>query len=324
MTPFDLKKVAVPTLPVAIARILELANDPNVDIAILCKAVEQDPAITSRLLQLSNSSPYSLSRQVTNVRQAIVLLGLRTVRMAIYGSAIAGIMPSSRKAGTLAYCWRRILTNASGCRLAAPIFGLNADDAYLAGMMQDIATLILAEYADDEYRSMFREIEIGATEVELHELERERFGTTHAHVGEFMLQQWEFPAQLVEAVARHHEVDLTTRRAFECASLAAEMAAVERISSFVLHPTQTNFERFNEIAVHFGDGTSEGCARMDLYLQELEMQVEEMATLLEMTLSESNCYEKSLQAARADAVPSAESDNLMLAQASPSTWNNRF
>src|SRR3546814_17465962 len=81
---------AMPSHPSVPLRILWLADDPRSSSSDLAKAVELDPALTARLLRMSNSAYYSLRTPVTNVSRAITVLGFSTVR-SMAAAATAGL-----------------------------------------------------------------------------------------------------------------------------------------------------------------------------------------------------------------------------------------
>src|SRR3546814_12034267 len=81
---------AMPSHPSVPLRILWLADDSRSSSSDLAKAVELDPALTARLLRMSNSAYYSLRTPVTNVSRAIPVLGISTVR-SMAAAATAGL-----------------------------------------------------------------------------------------------------------------------------------------------------------------------------------------------------------------------------------------
>src|SRR3546814_15714202 len=70
----------MPSHPSVPLRILWLADDPRSSSSDLAKAVELDPALTARLLRMTNSAYYSLRTPATNSSRAITVLGFSNVR----------------------------------------------------------------------------------------------------------------------------------------------------------------------------------------------------------------------------------------------------
>ncbi len=81
----DLKKFirsidALPTLPLVIARVNELVEDPKASAADINNAIRQDVALSARILRLVNSSFYGFPRRISSITHAVVILGFNTVR----------------------------------------------------------------------------------------------------------------------------------------------------------------------------------------------------------------------------------------------------
>lgn len=269
----------LPSLPRAAVKVLEMVQNPDVDLPQLGKAIEMDPALAGKLLRLSNSSLFGLSREVTSVRQALVVLGLRTVKMAAISFTFVDCLPKGKANSALAGIWRRILTNSMGARLMAPMFGIDTEEAFLAGMMQDIAMLVFAKNEPEAAAELQERLQNDEGAV-LIELEEEAFGVHHAHLGAEVLEAWSLPAKLVEAVDRHHEVDLSEINIARHRELHYLLAMSEAITDFLLFPTVANLDRFNLVSQAFGDSASE----IDKFLQQLELRVTEMANILDLEL----------------------------------------
>lgn len=284
----------LPSLPRAALKVVSLIQDPEVDLPTLGKAIELDPALASRLVRLSNSSLFGLSREISSVRQAMVILGLRTVKMAALSFTLLPAIPTSKQdERTLAACWRRLLTNAMACRLLAKLFAIDQEEAFLAGLLQDIGLMVFAHGAPREYGELLEDAQLEEAP-SLVELEREIFGGDHAAIGAKLLERWSLPVALVDAVRRHHEVTLTDDLANHERDLAMLLSVADSVTEFLLNPTNRNLERFTDLSIYFGESTSE----VDQFVQRLEMQVQELAGMLDLKLPEGDSYESVLARAR--------------------------
>ncbi len=74
---------SLPSLPGVALKVLELTRDPNVSIARIATAVQNDPAITARVLRTVNSSYYALATPCPSIGRAMSLLGLNTVKSVV-------------------------------------------------------------------------------------------------------------------------------------------------------------------------------------------------------------------------------------------------
>ncbi len=159
----------------------------------VAEIVRQDPAMSSKLLQVANSSFFSSSSNVSDVRTAVVRLGLKTIRNLALG---IGAFEAFGKAGTPSARAIEALQNRSLriAKLAARIAkGTDdVDTAFMCGLVCDVGELVLAAHTG-------RELEPAGT-------------VTHAEVGAFLLGLWGLPYRVVEAVANHHAPE---RNAYE-------------------------------------------------------------------------------------------------------------
>jgi HD-like signal output (HDOD) protein len=78
-------------------------------------------------------------------------------------------------------------------------------EAFLGALVHDIGLVVLDEYLHDEFMAVMlaaHEEAVDATTVE-----RRLLGTTHAAVGGWLAETWQFPEPLVGAIAHHHHPD---------------------------------------------------------------------------------------------------------------------
>lgn len=283
----------LPSLPRAALHIIQMVQDPNVDLQKLGKAVEMDPSLAMKLVRLSNSSLFGLSREVLSVHQALVILGLRTVKMAALSFTLLESFPKGREGDMLASIWKRILTNAMGCRLMATLFDVEAEEAFLSGMLQDIGMLLLAKQNGERY---FQILEKAYSEEggDLLTMERSELEIDHAQMGARLVEHWKLPATLGQTIAGHHQVDIAQSLAEGNLGIPPLLAVVESVTNFLLYPTMPNLEAFNAVSECFGETVSE----VDKFVQRLEMQVEEMAELLNLSLPPGESFEAVLRRSR--------------------------
>ena len=87
-----------------------------------------------------------------------------------------------------------------------------ADECFLAGLLHEIGTLILEDNFSEEYVRA-RELS-NSKDIPLYQAEHEIFGTTHGAVGAYLLGLWSLNDAVVEAVAFHHQPQLSGGSAF--------------------------------------------------------------------------------------------------------------
>lgn len=196
------------TLPRLAQRVLELASDETATNEDLRKVIEQDPALTARILRRVNCSFYGLPHRVADLNKAIILLGFREIQAIALTDFLSRLFDhcDHHRSYRREDLWHHCIAVANASRSLARNCGLaHPDEAYIAGLLHDLGYLLLDRYL----RRHFYEIIDGLDEQRpTFELERERLTFDHAMLGAFVAERWRFPAQIVAAIGGHHDCPL--------------------------------------------------------------------------------------------------------------------
>ncbi len=200
----------LPSMPSVVTELIELTANPDSDLDDVLSLIEKDQSLTAKLLKLCNSSYYGLSKQVSNLRSAVVLLGFKTVYKMVVAVGTAVFFKKDCPGYGLSGIdlWRHSVGAAISAELVARKCNPEkAQPAYTAGLLHDIGKLVLAQYVDDGIDSILRLVEQGRTFIEA---EQEVIGMDHGLIGGKLARQWKFPEPLVEAIKYHHEPGLAS------------------------------------------------------------------------------------------------------------------
>lgn len=180
-------------------------EDPSIE--LISGIISRDLAMASKILQLVNSAFFGLPQPAANVQEAVLYLGLATVRALVFSVQVFSRFEAraSREFSIDAlsrHCWK---TGVFARRIAQ---GMHCDgkmdaQCFLGGLLHDLGHLILAAALPEQYLPLLREARTSGTSIV--ELEEQSFGATHAEVGAHLLGLWGLPAPVVEAVALHHQ-----------------------------------------------------------------------------------------------------------------------
>ena len=193
----------LPTLPATALQVIALANSPEVHMRELCDAVACDPALTAKLLKVSNSAFYQSRRKPSNVREAVGLMGMRAAIMITLSFSLANAFRSqSGTALDMTLFWRRALLSALAARALGARRGLEyADDLFTAALLQDVGVLAFASMMPDEYAPVYA----GAADNDaLLQAERAAFDCGHDEAGHWLLARWKLPDYLAQACLASH------------------------------------------------------------------------------------------------------------------------
>ncbi|MGB5177509.1 MAG: GGDEF domain-containing protein [Gammaproteobacteria bacterium] len=205
------KCTTLPSPPTVAMRILDLSEDPDVDIASVADVVSMDPALTAKILRIANSPLYAIRRKTENLRQAIMLLGLNgTLTMALSFSLASSLHKNTGQGFDYNLYWRRSLAAATCSRRLSVAAGMGAgEEMFLAGLLQDIGMLAINKLQPDFYKNL----DVDQSDHNMvQELEKRALGADHAAIGGWLLQQWNLPETLQYAVAGSHNLQFVDRQ----------------------------------------------------------------------------------------------------------------
>lgn len=192
----------LPAMPHVASEALQKIGDPNSRAEDIQKVLAQDPALAARILKLANSSFYARSRAIATLRDAVVVIGLKTVRALVLASVTRDLFDPFGLTEKL--LWE----HAVGCGLAARTIAVvlrysRTEECFLAGLLHDVGKMILLTHRPEPMRRIIEEV-YNDPELSFAVLERESFGFDHADVGLLLAEKWHFPEEIVEAIACHH------------------------------------------------------------------------------------------------------------------------
>jgi HD-like signal output (HDOD) protein len=198
-----LARAQLPALPQSAIKILELSRDPDIGPAELAAPIETDPGLTGQILRFVNSSYFGFSREIANVRLAITLVGVRSIKNFALWSAVFSLLPNPKcGAFDLGALWQDSVRRGLFARMLVKLLGQkDGEEAFAAALLQDMAVPLLAKEFPSDYAVLLSQRQGGARR--LSELERERFGWDHAQAAGQMAQKWNLPASLATLIAEH-------------------------------------------------------------------------------------------------------------------------
>lgn len=193
----------LPSLPAVVLELLTSLGQDDVNTEALAQKIAQDQALTAKTLRLANSSFYGMENQVTTMQEAIAILGFRTVRSLVTTAALIGTFANDGHTRVnLTPFWRHAIAVAVCARELASGLKLNAEYAYIAGLLHDIGRLVLVTQFPSDYAAAmaYRKTH----DCLVLQAEKAVLGVDHARVGYVLVQRWKFPQAMQDVVADHH------------------------------------------------------------------------------------------------------------------------
>ena len=205
---------SLPSLPSHYTSLVKELESPNASIKSIERIISRDIGMSAKVLQMVNSAFFGLRQHISSPAQAVVLLGLETIKgLALSVNVFSRFDDVDIGGMSLDALWNhcyvvgsfsKIITLQENCEKKI------ADDAFIAGLVHDVGKLALASQLPEEYSAVKGLVDKEKKKV--YEVEREIFGTTHAQVGAYLVGLWGFSDSIVEALNYHHEPLLSSTR----------------------------------------------------------------------------------------------------------------
>jgi putative nucleotidyltransferase with HDIG domain len=197
----------VPSLPSLYFRINEALANPDTSIEEVAAIVQQDPAMTAKILQLVNSAFFGIARRVTSPVEAVQFLGVGRLRSLVLSLHVFSCFDQAKIANfSIDKVWSHSIASSSVAQRIAKLEKVDrgaTDEIFVAAMLHDIGKVMLASSLPELYKEAMDLAT--ARQLPRVEAERETFGVSHSEVGAYLLGLWGLPVTIVEAVALHHE-----------------------------------------------------------------------------------------------------------------------
>lgn len=192
----------LPSCPELFNKINQALSSDSCDLETISALIEQDAAITAKLLKLVNSAFFGVGREIGSAMEAVNYLGTSQLKTIILASQVFDHSSQHANAGlNMPHLWRRaLLTGQCAKALAmasAPTRPLK-DEAFTAGVLHSCGLLILAESQPNLLKEAISAARVAHSPLPTHELFS--IGATDAEVGGYLLGLWSLPMPIVDAV----------------------------------------------------------------------------------------------------------------------------
>lgn len=184
-----------------VEKLVEQLARPDFVLDEVCKVIQLDPALASRILRIANSAAYRGFGPCASVVQAVVRIGGANV------SGIAMAMSAMAMFRDIGGVGRQIRDHSAGTAVVARELAINLDQAelaskvFLSGLMHDIGKLLLMQTGAVGYSTL---VARESSPASVHLKEQAMWGYDHGMLGGHVLKSWNVPAPVPQLVAWHH------------------------------------------------------------------------------------------------------------------------
>ncbi len=231
----------LPPMPVVVQKLLSVVGNEDSSADDVSEVLATDQALTGKVLKLVNSSFYGLSREISTISRAVVILGYAAVRNLAVGLSAYESLKKAEGAVDWEAFWEHALHSAAGAQALSKRFGFDEpEEAFIAGLLHDVGVLVLSIAFPDQFAVFCNEPEDATPE-----REQEAFGMTHSEAGIRLLEHWRLPDPLCRVARFHHSVKLASsdKEPLLTAVILADMLAALRDSSPFEPTNEDGFSR---------------------------------------------------------------------------------
>ncbi|MBI2297898.1 MAG: HDOD domain-containing protein, partial [Armatimonadetes bacterium] len=196
----------LPSLPVAVIRALQLLNNEDSTTDAIVVALSADQALAAQLLRIANSPYYGVSRRVSTIKQAAMVLGRKAVKSLVIAAAAEDYLSRPQDGYLLdrGQLWQHSLVVAqASAMVAGRVQYRQTEEAFVAGLLHDIGKVVLNSYLRACREKVAARLNApGAGSFS--DLETELLSANHASIGGVVASHWQLPERLARAIEFQH------------------------------------------------------------------------------------------------------------------------
>jgi len=279
--------VGAKPFPAAAKRLAELARDETTKTGDFVQVLEQDPALSAKLLRMVNSAGFGLRQRCASVRHAVTLVGSEQLYRMATTAAVLDLF-DAQSLHAVAILEHSAVVGAF-CRYLGTHLSLPAEELFTAGMLHDIGKLMLLESLGTAYGELLDACGNGSDGIFL--LERTKYGFDHGVLAAHVLKEWHIPDPLPRIVAWHHE----PTRAYSSSSLHAAFVQTLRLADSLEHAFAEGLTKEQTESI----AGMEAANYLDISAAQLMTMHADFAALRESTLAHARGEEQSDQSVSA-------------------------
>jgi HD-like signal output (HDOD) protein len=188
----------IPQVPEVVRVLIQQMNDPNIDMEAIAKNVEKEQVIALKVLRIVNSAYFGLSRQLSSISEAVVLLGMGQLKTLVIASGMVASVPDIKNFDVKSF-WSNSFRTAAYSKWLANKIGLDEDLVFTAGLVSGLGTVLIYLGAPREANEIDQHVLAGNTR---YVIEQKRLGYTSQDVCGELCRRWKFPEDLINTIAQ--------------------------------------------------------------------------------------------------------------------------
>lgn len=193
----------IPVKPQVLTNIQRLMSEEFPDINHISHEISKDVGLSSAILKIINSPLYGMNRRISEIKQAAMMLGLKTIE-----GLVTALLLKQSFSGDASISLERFWDDALDTANAMHFIGdrvksdVPVDMLFTIGLFHDCGIPLLALKYND-----YKEILIRANDRNENPIahEEKAYNTNHAILGYFVATSWHLPRDICQLILRHHD-----------------------------------------------------------------------------------------------------------------------
>lgn len=191
----------VPQVPEVVRTLITQLNDPKLNMDAIAKNVTKDQVISMKVLRLVNSVHFGLSRKISSIEDAVVMLGMHQLKTLIIASGIVSSVPEIDGFDVKSF-WSDSFRNATYAKWIAKEVGANAEMVFTSGLINDLGKILIYLGLPKLAHEVDEHVRAGKPRAQV---EQNRLGFTNAQVCAELCRRWKFPDELIQTVSQSQQ-----------------------------------------------------------------------------------------------------------------------
>ena len=288
----------IPPLPQLAAKALDLISHEDIDLSELSDLILKDPTLTAKILSYVNSAHYALPKPITDIKKAVLVLGVTEVKSILLRVLTTELILKSLSKSLLKahrhVVLHSYLTAIISELIMEKVNTLAKSEAFVCGLLHDIGKILLMITFPDEYIS----ITLNYTQMTSLQFEHQAFGIDHCISGKWLAEKWKLPQSIIQSIWLHHQnssiiADLAfieKKQILLCTTLSNYLAHVSSVDSLSAYTVKEEIDHLcNYFNIEYSD-------IQNIFLK-AGQALEKSAEFIELSEDLSNFYFNSLQRA---------------------------
>jgi len=225
--------ISIPSPPQLLVDVQMEMLDPDPSLDRITDCICADPGISGGILKTLRSPFYGLGDEDVSIRQAVLLLGMKTVFNIINMLSLRSEALNERATEEQLKFLNRFWDSSTDIAVSASIIASRSrlvaeDNAYLLGLFSNAGIALMTQRFED-YPEVMAKAYSGMDE-RIVDTENQCFDTNHAVLGYYMAKSWKVPKQICEVIRVHHNAHALLSNRDEQGSPLKDMLAILKLA----------------------------------------------------------------------------------------------